>query len=44
MRWEEYGTQIGEVRNAYRVLVENSEGKTPLDKQVGQIGTNGRLL
>jgi hypothetical protein len=32
MRWEENVARIGEKRNAYRVLVGNQEGKTPLGR------------
>jgi hypothetical protein len=30
MRWAGHVTQIGEKRNAYRILVEKPEGKRPL--------------
>jgi hypothetical protein len=32
MRWEGHVVQIGEKRNAYRILVGNSEGKRPLGR------------
>jgi hypothetical protein len=30
MRWEGHVVQMGEKRNAYRILVGTPEGKTPL--------------
>jgi hypothetical protein len=32
MRWERHITQMGETRNAYRILVGKPEGKTPLGR------------
>jgi hypothetical protein len=36
MRWAGHITCMGEKRNAYRILVGKSEGKTPLDLDVGE--------
>jgi hypothetical protein len=33
MRWEGHVAQMGEKRNAYRLLVGKSEGKRPLGRQ-----------
>jgi hypothetical protein len=33
MRWAGHVAQIEEKRNAYRILVENPEGKRPLGRQ-----------
>jgi hypothetical protein len=30
MEWEEHVARMGEMRNAYKILVEESEGKRPL--------------
>jgi hypothetical protein len=32
MRWTEHVTCIGEMRNAYKILVEKSEEKRPLGR------------
>jgi hypothetical protein len=32
MRWVEHVARMGEKRNAYRILVENPEGKRPLGR------------
>jgi hypothetical protein len=32
MRWAEHEARMGEKRNAYRILVENPEGKKPLGR------------
>jgi hypothetical protein len=31
-KWAEYVAQIGEIRNAYKIVVEKSEGKRPLGR------------
>jgi hypothetical protein len=35
MKWTGHVARMGEKRNAYRILVGNSEGKRPLDLDVG---------
>jgi hypothetical protein len=32
VRWAEHVARMGEKRNAYRILVENPEGKRPLGR------------
>jgi hypothetical protein len=32
MRWAGYVARMGEMRNAYRILVEKPEGKRPLGR------------
>jgi hypothetical protein len=32
MRWEGHIGRMGEMRNAYNILVENSEGERPLGR------------
>jgi hypothetical protein len=32
MRWAGYVARMGEKQNAYRILVENPEGKRPLGR------------
>jgi hypothetical protein len=34
MRWAGHVAQIGEKRNAYRILVEKPEGKRPLGRPI----------
>jgi hypothetical protein len=35
MRWAGHVAQMGEKRNAYRILVGNPEGKRPQDQDIG---------
>jgi hypothetical protein len=38
VRWEGYAAHIGEIRNAYSVLVGNPKGKKPLGRTRSRCG------
>jgi hypothetical protein len=40
MRWAGHVARMGLMRNAYKTLFRNSEGK----KSVGRLGADGRIL
>jgi hypothetical protein len=40
MRWTRYVARIGEMRNAYKLLVEKFEER----KHLGDLGVDGRII